>query len=160
LVRARRRDTVFELHGDLRATIVWRRRRDDPTRLTHPRMSTRSRVRATFRQVRTYVDSGPLIVEPQPARPLVELPAPPARHEEIYLYRFGRPTGSAADALRDRRRRARRRRADGHIERITSVWHRRRRGADLYYLWALAGADTLEASSTSATPESLRFGVV
>ena len=35
---------------------------------------------------------------------------------------------------------------DGRIERITSGWHPvvAAPGSDLYYLWALAGADTLE----------------
>ena len=99
--------------------------------------------------MRTYVDAGPLIVGETLNPPGLWSSYPPHRHEheEIYLYRFDPPDGfgmqmrSASDA--DERGVVVR---DGRIERIGSGWHPvvAAPGATLYYLWALAGADSLE----------------
>jgi 5-deoxy-glucuronate isomerase len=146
------RDTTFELHGDLRATVVWRQEdRAIPSRLIPPD-DVSDEVRGegtTRRRVRTYVDGGPLIVGETLNPPGLWSSYPPHRHEheEIYLYRFDPPTGfglqmrSESDA--DERAVVVR---DGRIERITSGWHPvvAAPGADLYYLWALAGADSLD----------------
>ncbi len=152
------RDTDFELHGDLRATIVWRQEdREIPSRIIAPEdVDDEERGDgATFRRVRTYVDSGPLIVGETLNPPGLWSSYPPHRHEheEIYLYRFEPADGfglqmrSESDA--DERAVVVR---DGRIERITSGWHPvvAAPGSFLYYLWALAGADTLE---TELDPE-------
>jgi 5-deoxy-glucuronate isomerase len=146
------RDTAFELHGDLRATVVWRREpRAIPSRLIAPdEVADEERGDgATFRRVRTYVDAGPLIVGETLNPPGLWSSYPPHRHEheEIYLYRFDPPEGFGlqmrSESDDDERAVVVR---DGRIERITSGWHPvvAAPGADLYYLWALAGADTLE----------------
>jgi 5-deoxy-glucuronate isomerase len=146
------RDTSFELHGDLRATIVWRREeRPISSRLIAPEdVADEQRGEgATFRRVRTYVDSGPLIVGETLNPPGLWSSYPPHRHEheEIYLYRFDPPDGFGlqmrSESDDDERAVVVR---DGRIERITSGWHPvvAAPGSDLYYLWALAGSDTLE----------------
>ena len=142
----------FALEGDLRATVVWRAEtRPIPSRVIPPDdVSDEERGEgATFRRVRTYVDEGPLIVGETLNPPGLWSPYPPHRHEheEIYLYRFDPPEGfgmqmrSESDA--DERGVVVR---DGRIERITSGWHPvvAAPGSTLYYLWALAGADSLE----------------
>lgn len=146
------RDTSFELHGDLRATVVWRQEtRPIRSRLIAPgEVSDEERGDgATLRRVRTYVDSGPLIVGETLNPPGLWSSYPPHRHEheEIYLYRFDPPDGFGlqmrSETDDDERAVVVR---DGRIERITSGWHPvvAAPGSDLYYLWALAGADTLE----------------
>jgi 5-deoxy-glucuronate isomerase len=146
------RDTAFELHGDLRATVVWRREaRAIPSRLIAPEdVADEERGDgATFRRVRTYVDSGPLIVGETLNPPGLWSSYPPHRHEheEIYLYRFEPADGFGlqmrSESDDDERAVVVR---DGRIERITSGWHPvvAAPGSHLYYLWALAGADTLE----------------
>ena len=147
------RDTGFELDGDLRATVVWRQEtRPIPSRLIAPEaVGDEARGEgATFRRVRTYVESGPLIVGETLSPPGLWSSYPPHRHEheEIYLYRFDPPDGFGlqmrSETDDDERAVVVR---DGRIERITSGWHPvvAAPGADLYYLWALAGtADTLE----------------
>ncbi|MGZ4688495.1 MAG: 5-deoxy-glucuronate isomerase [Acidimicrobiia bacterium] len=146
------RDTSFELHGELRATIVWRQEdRAIPSRLIPPEdVADEERGEgATFRRVRTYVDSGPLIVGETLNPPGLWSSYPPHRHEheEIYLYRFQPPDGFGlqmrSESDDDERAVVVR---DGRIERITSGWHPVVAAPDsfLYYLWALAGADTLE----------------
>jgi 5-deoxy-glucuronate isomerase len=146
------RDSEFALHGDLRATIVWRQEsREIPSRLISPEavIDEERGEGATFRRVRTYVDSGPLIVGETLNPPGLWSSYPPHRHEheEIYLYRFepadgfGMQMRSESDA--DERAVVVR---DGRIERITSGWHPvvAAPGSNLYYLWALAGADSLD----------------
>jgi 5-deoxy-D-glucuronate isomerase len=146
------RDTVFELHGELRATIVWRHEtRSISSRLIAPEdvVEELRGEGATLRRVRTYVDSGPLIVGETLNPPGLWSSYPPHRHEheEIYLYRFDPPDGFGlqmrSETDDDERAVVVR---DGRIERITSGWHPvvAAPGSDLYYLWALAGADTLE----------------
>ncbi len=146
------RDTTFELHGDLRATIVWRQEsRAIPSRLIAPEdvVDEERGEGATLRRVRTYVDSGPLIVGETLNPPGLWSSYPPHRHEheEIYLYRFDPPDGFGlqmrSESDDDERAVVVR---DGRIERITSGWHPvvAAPGSDTYYLWALAGADTLE----------------
>jgi 5-deoxy-D-glucuronate isomerase len=146
------RDTTFELHGDLRATIVWRQEpRAISSRLIPPD-DVPDEVRgegSTQRRVRTYVESGPLIVGETLNPPGLWSSYPPHRHEheEIYLYRFDPSDGFGmqmrSESDDDERAVIVR---DGRIERITSGWHPvvAAPGSDLYYLWALAGADTLE----------------
>jgi 5-deoxy-glucuronate isomerase len=144
--------STFELTGDLRATVVWRAEtRTIPSRVIAPDdVEDEERGEgATSRRVRTYVPDGPLIVGETLNPPGRWSSYPPHRHEheEVYLYRFDPPSGfgmqmrSESDA--DERGVVVR---DGRIERITSGWHPvvAAPGATLYYLWALAGADTLE----------------
>jgi 5-deoxy-glucuronate isomerase len=140
------------LEGALRATLVWRAEdRDLEGRIIDPDEGA-DEVRgegATLRRVRTYVDEGPLIVGEtlNPGGLWSSYPPHRHEHEEIYLYRFDPPYGfglqmrSESDA--DERAVVVR---DGRIERITSGWHPvvAAPGATLYYLWALAGADTLD----------------
>jgi len=140
------------LEGSLRASMVWRAEdRPIASRIIDPN-DVVDEVRGegtTCRRVRTYVDEGPLIVGETLNPPGCWSSYPPHRHEheEIYLYRFDPPDGfglqmrSESDA--DERAVVVR---DGRIERITSGWHPvvGAPGATLYYLWALAGADTLE----------------
>jgi 5-deoxy-glucuronate isomerase len=146
------RDSEFALHGDLRATIVWRQEsREIPSRLIAPdEVEDEERGEgATFRRVRTYVDSGPLIVGETLNPPGLWSSYPPHRHEheEIYLYRFEPSDGFGlqmrSESDGDERAVVVR---DGRIERITSGWHPvvAAPGSFLYYLWALAGADTLD----------------
>jgi 5-deoxy-glucuronate isomerase len=144
--------STFDISGDLRATVVWRAE----TRPIASRVIAPAEVEdeergegATFRRVRTYVSAGPLIVGETVSPPGLWSSYPPHRHEheEIYLYRFDPSDGfgmqmrSESDA--DERGVVVR---DGRIERITSGWHPvvAAPGATLYYLWALAGADSLE----------------
>ena len=139
-------------HGDLRATVVWRQEsRAIPSRLIAPEdVADEERGEgATFRRVRTYVDSGPLIVGETLNPPGLWSSYPPHRHEheEIYLYRFDPPDGfglqmrSESDDDERARRRARRPHRAHHLGLAPVV---AAPGSDLYYLWALAGADTLE----------------
>jgi 5-deoxy-glucuronate isomerase len=144
------REVVLE--GALRATFVWRAEdRELTSRIIDPADVT-DEVRGegtTQRRVRTYVDEGPLIVGEtlNPAGLWSSYPPHRHEHEEIYLYRFDPPHGfglqmrSESDV--DERAIVVR---DGRIERITSGWHPvvAAPGATLYYLWALAGADTLD----------------
>ena len=143
--------STFALVGDLRATVVWRAEdRPIASRVIPPAevVDEERGEGATFRRVRTYVSEGPLIVGETLNPPGLWSSYPPHRHEheEIYLYRFDPPDGfgmqmrSESDA--DERGVVVR---DGRIERITSGWHPvvAAPGATLYYLWALAGADTL-----------------
>jgi 5-deoxy-glucuronate isomerase len=144
--------STFALVGDLRATIVWRAEtRPIVSRVIAPDdVDDEERGDgATFRRVRTYVADGPLIVGETLNPPGLWSSYPPHRHEheEIYLYRFDPPDGfgmqmrSESDA--DERGVVVR---DGRIERITSGWHPvvAAPGSTLYYLWALAGVDSLE----------------
>src|SRR4051794_40309440 len=144
--------STFALVGDLRATVVWRAEaRPIASRVIDPAdVSDEERGEgATFRRVRTYVDAGPLIVGEtlNPPGPWSSYPPPRHEHEEIYLYRFDPADGfgmqmrSESDA--DERGVVVR---DGRIERITGGWHPvvAAPGSTLYYLWALAGADSLE----------------
>jgi 5-deoxy-glucuronate isomerase len=145
------RDTEFALHGDLRATVVWREEsRAIPSRLIAPdAVDDEERGEgSTLRRVRTYVDAGPLIVGETLNPPGLWSSYPPHRHEheEIYLYRFEPADGFGlqmrSESDGDERAVVVR---DGRIERITSGWHPvvAAPGSFLYYLWALAGADTL-----------------
>jgi 5-deoxy-glucuronate isomerase len=144
--------STFALVGDARATVVWREEhRPIASRLIPPdAVEDEERGEGvTFRRVRTYVSEGPLIVGETLNPPGLWSSYPPHRHEheEIYLYRFDPPDGfglqmrSESDV--DERAVVVR---DGRIERITSGWHPvvAAPGATLYYLWALAGADTLD----------------
>ena len=144
--------SAFALAGDVRATVVWRAEARPIASRVIPPEAVRDEARgegATFRRVRTYIDQGPLIVGETLNPPGLWSSYPPHRHEheEIYLYRFDPPDGfgmqmrSESDA--DERGVVVR---DGRIERITSGWHPVVAAPDarLYYLWALAGADTLE----------------
>src|SRR6476646_11315208 len=144
--------STFALDGGLRASVVGRgEARPIASRVIPPdEVSDEERGEgATFRRVRTYVDAGPLIVGETLNPPGLWSSYPPHRHEheEIYLYRFDPPDGfgmqmrSESDA--DERGVVVR---DGRIERITTGWHPvvAAPGSTLYYLWALAGADTLE----------------
>jgi len=144
--------STFALDGDLRATVVWRAETRPIVSRVIPPGDVGDEERgegATLRRVRTYVDAGPLIVGETLNPPGLWSSYPPHRHEheEIYLYRFDPPDGfgmqmrSESDA--DERGVVVR---DGRIERITSGWHPvvAAPGATLYYLWALAGADSLE----------------
>jgi 5-deoxy-glucuronate isomerase len=142
---------VLSLEGALRVTVVWRAEdRSLPGRLIGPHEVV-DEVRGegtTERRVRTYVPEGPLIVGETLNPPGLWSSYPPHRHEheEIYLYRFDPPQGfgmqmrSESDV--DERAVVVR---DGRIERITSGWHPvvGAPGATMYYLWALAGADSL-----------------
>jgi 5-deoxy-glucuronate isomerase len=142
---------MLALDGDVRATVVWRgESRALAGRIIDP-AGVADEVRgeaATMRRVRTYVEAGPLIVGETLNPPGLWSSYPPHRHEheEIYLYRFDPPEGfgmqmrSESDA--DERAVVVR---DGRIERITSGWHPvvAAPGATMYYLWALAGSDTL-----------------
>ena len=144
--------STFALAGDLRATVVWRAEdRAIASRVIPPAdvVDEERGEGATFRRVRTYVSEGPLIVGETLNPPGLWSSYPPHRHEheEIYLYRFdpthgfGMQMRSESDA--DERGVVVR---DGRIERITSGWHPvvAAPGSRLYYLWALAGADTLD----------------
>jgi 5-deoxy-glucuronate isomerase len=143
--------STFALVGDLRATVVWRAEdRAIASRVIPPGevVDEERGEGTTLRRVRTYVSEGPLIVGETLNPPGLWSSYPPHRHEheEIYLYRFDPPDGfgmqmrSESDA--DERGVVVR---DGRIERIGSGWHPvvAAPGATLYYLWALAGADTL-----------------
>jgi 5-deoxy-glucuronate isomerase len=143
--------STFALVGDVRATVVWRAETRPITSRVIPPEAVADEERgdgATFRRVRTYVSEGPLIVGETLNPPGLWSSYPPHRHEheEIYLYRFDPPDGfgmqmrSESDA-EERGVVVR----DGRIERITSGWHPvvAAPGSTLYYLWALAGADTL-----------------
>jgi len=145
-------DALLALDGDLRATVVWRgETRPIASGVIPPdEVSDEERGEgATFRRVRTYVDAGPLIVGETLNPPGLWSSYPPHRHEheEIYLYRFDPPDGFGmqmrSESDDDERGVVVR---DGRIERITSGWHPvvAAPGSTLYYLWALAGADTLE----------------
>lgn len=144
--------STFALVGDVRATVVWRAESRPIASRVIPPDAVEDEERgegATFRRVRTYVSEGPLIVGETLNPPGLWSSYPPHRHEheEIYLYRFepadgfGMQMRSESDA--DERGVVVR---DGRIERITSGWHPvvAAPGSTLYYLWALAGADTLD----------------
>ena len=143
---------TLTLDGDLRATAVWRAE----TRVLVGRLIDPADVAdeargegTTRRRVRTYVDAGPLIVGETLNPPGLWSSYPPHRHEheEIYLYRFDPPDGFGmqmrSESDSDERAVVVR---DGRIERITSGWHPvvAAPGSTMYYLWALAGADTLD----------------
>jgi 5-deoxy-glucuronate isomerase len=143
----------FSLEGSLRATVVWRTEtRPARSRLIPPEVveDEQRGEGTTLRRVRTYIPSGPLIVGETLNPPGLWSSYPPHRHEheEIYLYRFDPPGGFGlqmrSESDDDERAVVVR---DGRIERITSGWHPvvAAPGAQLYYLWALAGAsDSLE----------------
>ena len=141
----------FALEGDLRATIVWR----DESRPIESRLIPPNEVEdeergegTTARRVRTYLPDGPLIAGETLNPPGLWSSYPPHRHEheEIYLYRFDPVDGFGlqmrSESDDDERAVVVR---DGRIERITSGWHPvvAAPGSTLYYLWTLAGADTL-----------------
>ncbi len=143
---------MLTIDGDLHATAVWRAETRALTgRIIDPADVT-DEVRGdgtTLRRVRTYVEDGPLIVGETLNPPGLWSSYPPHRHEheEIYLYRFDPPDGFGmqmrSESDDDERAVVVR---DGRIERITSGWHPvvAAPGATMYYLWALAGADTLD----------------
>jgi len=144
--------STFALVGDVRATVVWRSETRPVTSRVIPPDAVTDEERgdgATLRRVRTYVSEGPLIVGETLNPPGLWSSYPPHRHEheEIYLYRFDPPDGFGmqmrSESDDDERGVVVR---DGRIERITSGWHPvvAAPGSTLYYLWALAGADTLE----------------
>jgi 5-deoxy-glucuronate isomerase len=144
--------STFAVAGDLRATVVWRAEERAIASRVIPPTDVVDEERgdgATFRRVRTYVSDGPLIVGETLNPPGLWSSYPPHRHEheEVYLYRFDPPDGFGmqmrSDSDADERGVVVR---DGRIERITSGWHPvvAAPGSTLYYLWALAGADTLE----------------
>jgi 5-deoxy-glucuronate isomerase len=144
--------STFALDGDVRATVVWRAETRPIASRVIPPDAVEDEQRgegATFRRVRTYVSEGPLIVGETLNPPGLWSSFPPHRHEheEIYLYRFDPPDGFGmqmrSESDDDERGVVVR---DGRIERITSGWHPvvAAPGATLYYLWALAGADTLD----------------
>jgi 5-deoxy-glucuronate isomerase len=144
--------STFALAGDLRATVVWRAEHRPIASRVIPPTDVEDEERgegATFRRVRTYVSEGPLIVGETLNPPGLWSSYPPHRHEheEIYLYRFDPPDGFGmqmrSESDDDERGVVVR---DGRIERITSGWHPvvAAPGATLYYLWALAGADTVD----------------
>jgi 5-deoxy-glucuronate isomerase len=142
------RGTEFAVEGDLAATTVWCAvDRDVATRIVDP-ATVVEEVRGegpTVRRVRTYVPEGPLITGEtvNPAGGWSSWPPHRHEHEECYLYRFdprhgfGVHVGYDDQTAGDRPVLVR----DGHIERITSGWHPvvAAPGADMYYLWALAG---------------------
>jgi 5-deoxy-glucuronate isomerase len=141
------------LDGSLRATWVWREAvRPVDGRIIAPddvEEETRGEA-ATRRRVRTYVDTGPLIVGETLNPPGGWSSWPPHRHEheEIYLYRFDPTHGFGVHVAYDERGDRPVIVRDGNIERITTGWHPvvAAPGFEMYYLWALAGdRDTLEA---------------
>jgi 5-deoxy-glucuronate isomerase len=148
----------FSLDRSLRATVVWRAEsRPAKSRLIPPdEVEDEQRGEGTtLRRVRTYISSGPLIVGETLNPPGLWSSFPPHRHEheEIYLYRFDPPDGFGlqmrSESDDDERAVVVR---DGRIERITSGWHPvvAAPGAQLYYLWALAGSsDVLDTEFDS-----------
>ena len=142
------------LDGSLRATWVWREA-EGPVegRLIAPDdVEEEERGEsATRRRVRTYVDSGPLIVGETLNPPGGWSSWPPHRHddEQISLYRFDPPDGFGVHVAYDERGDRPVVVRDGSIQRITTGWHPivAAPGFEMYYLWALAGdADTADAS--------------
>jgi 5-deoxy-glucuronate isomerase len=143
----------FSLDGPLRATVVWRTETRPAQSRVIPPAEVEDEQRGegtTLRRVRTYIATGPLIVGETLNPPGLWSSYPPHRHEheEIYLYRFEPQEGFGlqmrSESDDDERAVVVR---DGRIERITSGWHPvvAAPGAQLYYLWALAGAsDALE----------------
>jgi 5-deoxy-glucuronate isomerase len=141
------------LDGSLRATWVWRASDDRSVkgRLIAPddvAEETRGDG-CTSRRVRTYVDSGPLIVGETLNPPGGWSSWPPHQHdhEEIYLYRFDPPHGFGVHVAYDERGDRPVVVRDGSIQRINGGWHPvvAAPGFTMYYLWALAGdTDTVD----------------